>query len=143
QATRDAGGRTVLYIPTFRRGQHIPYTKVAQAIAEEDASTLVLLPHPIDKSPLPEGGHTIIGTDFGVLDWLAVADVVITDYSAVTYEAALRNIPLVFWPYDMDHYLQARGLAVDYASEVPGPIVESAQEAVETALRIGAPDYRQ
>lgn len=141
--SREAGGRTVLYIPTFRRGKHIPYTNVAQAFAEEDASTLVLLPHPIDKSPLPNGERTIIGTDFGVLDWLAVADVVITDYSAVTYEAALRNIPLVFWPYDMAHYLQARGLAVDYASEVPGPIVESAAEAVGTALTIESPDYRE
>lgn len=142
QASREAGGRTVLYIPTFRRGQYVPYTKVATAFAEEDASTLVLLPHPIDKSPLPEGGRTIIGTAFGVLDWLAVADVVITDYSAVTYEAALRNIPLVFWPYDMGDYLEARGLAVDYTSEVPGPIAESAAEAVQTALSIGAPDYR-
>ena len=97
----------------------------------------------MNKSPCLIGGCTIIGTDFGVLDWLAVADVVITDYSAVTYEAALRNIPLVFWPYDMAHYLQARGLAVDYASEVPGPIVESAAEAVGTALTIESPDYRE
>ena len=142
RSSRAAGGRTVLYIPTFRRGQHIPYTKVAEAFAQEDASTLVLLPHPIDQSPLPDGGRTIIGTDFSVLDWLAVADVVITDYSAVTYEAALRNIPLVFWPYDMARYIQARGLAVDYSSEVPGPITESAAEAVHTALSIGTPDYR-
>lgn len=138
---REAGGRTVLYIPTFRRGKQIPYTQVAAAFSDE-SSTLVLLPHPIDKSPLPEGGRTIIGTDFGVLDWLAVADVVITDYSAVTYEAALRDIPLVFWPYDMDEYIEARGLAVDYEAEVPGPIVSSATEAVETALSIGTPDYR-
>lgn len=142
RSSREAGGRTVLYIPTFRRGQHVPYTQVATAFAEEDASTLVLLPHPIDRSPLPEGGRTIIGTAFGVLDWLAVADVVITDYSAVTYEAALRDIPLVFWPYDMDEYLEARGLAVDYAAEVPGPITATATDAVQTALTIGAPDYR-
>ena len=142
QRSQEAGGRIVLYIPTFRRGRQVPYTKVATAFADEDASTLVLLPHPIDKSPVPEGGRTIIGTEFGVLDWLAVADVVITDYSAVTYEAALRDIPLVFWPYDMDEYVEARGLAVDYASEVPGPIVDSAAEAVQAALSTGPPDYR-
>ena len=141
--TVQAGGRTVLYIPTFRRGKHIPYTQVASAFDDDDAAnTLVLLPHPIDKSPLPEGGPTIIGTDFGVLDWLAVADAVITDYSAVTYEAALRDIPLVFWPYDIEDYTDARGLALDYSSEVPGPIVGSATEAVEVALSIGEPDFR-
>jgi CDP-glycerol glycerophosphotransferase (TagB/SpsB family) len=138
------GGRTVVYIPTFRRGKHIPYTQVAAAFAEHDAAnTLVLLPHPIDKSPLPDGGRTIIGTDVGVLDWLAVADAVITDYSAVTYEATLRNIPLVFWPYDIGDYTEDRGLAVDYEAEVPGPIVGSATEAVRTALSIGPPDYRR
>ncbi|NLS10940.1 CDP-glycerol glycerophosphotransferase family protein [Nesterenkonia sp. MY13] len=148
--TKKEGGRIVLYIPTFRRGQHIPYTKLAAAFADHDgetnddgANTLVLLPHPIDKSPLPEGGGTIIGTDFGVLDWLAVADVVITDYSAVTYEATLREIPTVFWPYDMNHYTKARGLAVDYEAEVPGPIVSSATEAVEAALGADRPDYRE
>ncbi|TLP96081.1 CDP-glycerol glycerophosphotransferase family protein [Nesterenkonia salmonea] len=142
--TAESGGRIVLYIPTFRRGKHIPYTQVAAAFAEYDAAnTLVLLPHPIDKSPLPNGGRTIIGTDVGVLAWLAVADVVITDYSAVTYEATLRNIPLVFWPYDIADYTEARGLAVDYEAEVPGPIVHSAAEAVETALSIGPPDYRE
>lgn len=138
----EAGGKTVLYIPTFRRGKHIPYTQVAAAFADDDANSLVLLPHPIDKSPLPEGGPTIIGTEVGVLDWLSVADAVITDYSAVTYEATLRDIPLVFWPYDIDDYIKARGLAVDYAAETPGPIVGSATEAVETALSIEAPDYR-
>ncbi len=142
--TVEAGGRTVLYIPTFRRGKHIPYTQVASAFADDDAAnTLVLLPHPIDKSPLPEGGPTILGTDFGVLDWLSVADAVITDYSAVTYEATLRNIPLVFWPYDIEDYTEARGLALDYASEVPGPIVDSAAQAVDVALSIPEPDYRR
>lgn len=141
--TAEAGGRTVLYVPTFRRGKYIPYTQVAAAFADNDAAhTLVLLPHPQDKSPVPEGESTLIGTDFGVLDWLSVADAVITDYSAVTYEATLRDIPLVFWPYDIEDYTEARGLAVDYAAEVPGPIVGSATEAVETALSIGEPDYR-
>lgn len=141
----DQRGRTVLYIPTYRRGKHIPYTQLAAAFADHDdaPNTLVLLPHPQDKSPLPEGGNTIIGSEFGVLDWLSVADAVITDYSAVTYEAALRDVPLVFWPYDIKDYTKARGLAVDYEAEVPGPIVTSATEAVETALRLRNPDYRE
>ncbi|WP_044495925.1 CDP-glycerol glycerophosphotransferase family protein [Nesterenkonia massiliensis] len=138
QKAQEDGGQIILYVPTFRRGKQIPYTQLAAAFADEPG-TLVLLPHPQDKSPLPEAGNTLIGTGtgVGVLDWLAVADVVITDYSAVTYEASLRNIPMVFWPYDMEDYQDARGLAVDYQAEVPGPIVSSATEAVEQALRLG------
>lgn len=143
QKTKAQGGRILLYVPTFRRDRQIPYTKLATAVADDGASTLVLLPHPMDGSALPEGERTIIGTAFGVLDWLAAADVVITDYSAVTYEATLRDIPLVFWPYDMDDYVEDRGLAVDYTNEVPGPVTGSATEAVQAALSIGAPDYRE
>lgn len=141
QQTRKAGGKVVLYIPTFRRGRHIPYTQVAAAFDDPD-STLVLLPHPVDKSPLPEGNRTVIGSGVAVLDWLSVADAVITDYSAVTYEATLRNIPLVFWPYDRAEYEQARGLAMDYEAEMPGPIVDSASAAVEQAMTRENPDYR-
>ncbi|TLP75542.1 CDP-glycerol glycerophosphotransferase family protein [Nesterenkonia sphaerica] len=139
------GARVVLYTPTFRRGKNVPYTEIAAAFSEHDdaAHSLVLLPHPFDKSPIPSGGRTIIGTDTGVLDWLTVADAVITDYSAVTYEATLRDIPLVFWPYDIADYTQARGLAVDYHTEVPGPVVSSAAEAVRTALTSEEPDYRR
>lgn len=166
----EAGGRTVLYVPTFRRGKVIPYTQVASAFhrysAEQQESgphlqqakaadgegvtsmpslgndTLVLLPHPQDRSPLPEGPETMVGSKINVLDWLFVADALITDYSAVTYEASLRDIPMVFWPYDLEDYEGARGLALDYYAEVPGPVVTSATEAVEQAMSLGSPDYR-
>lgn len=84
----------------------------------------------------------IVGDSFGPLDWLSVADVVITDYSAITYEAALHDVPLVFWPYDLDLYEEARGLALDYAQEMPGPIVTSAEEAVDQAISASSPDFR-
>ncbi|GAA1808279.1 CDP-glycerol glycerophosphotransferase family protein [Nesterenkonia flava] len=137
-----AQGKTVLYIPTFRRGRLIPYTKLAAGF-DPAQGNLVLLPHPFDKSPVPEGPGVIIGNGISVLDWLAVADAVITDYSAVTYEATLRDIPLVFWPYDMHEYIDARGLALDYEAEVPGPIVSSAAEAISEALKPRTPDYRR
>lgn len=136
------GRKVVLYAPTFRRGRHIPYTQLATATRDPEA-TLVLVPHPLDKSSLPEGDHVVIGRSFGVLDWLSIADALITDYSAVAYEATLRDIPLVFWPYDMDEYIGARGLAIDYDAEAPGHVVETAAEAMETALTFETPDYTE
>lgn len=138
---RLAEGKTVVYVPTFRRGQQVSYQELAAAF-DGERGHLVMLPHPADRTPVPETNGVIVGTSgFGVLDWLSIADVVITDYSAITYEAALRDVPLVFWPYDMDYYLKARGLALDYAAEVPGPIAESAAEAVALALELEHTDF--
>lgn len=134
-------GKVVLYAPTFRRGHQVHYQQLSEAFPHGE-NHLVVLPHPSDKSAIPEDTPMILGDAFGPLDWLSVADVVITDYSAITYEAALHDVPLVFWPYDLDLYEESRGLAVDYAKEMPGPIVTSAYEAAAQAISASSPDYR-
>ena len=37
---------------------------------------------------------------------LFVADYVISDYSCIVYEAAVRDIPLYFYNYDMEEYIK-------------------------------------
>ncbi len=136
-----AEGKVVLYAPTFRRGHQVHYHQLCEAFPHGE-NHLVVLPHPSDRSALPQEAPMIIGDSFGPLDWLSVADVVITDYSAITYEAVLHDIPLVFWPYDLDLYEEARGLALDYAAEMPGPVVTSAERAVSEAISASEVDYR-
>lgn len=139
-----AEGRTVLYVPTFRRGRQIPYGRLTESF-DASQGNLVLIPHPFDRTEVEDDPGVVIDQSFSVLEWLSAADAVITDYSAVAYEAALRDVPLIFWPYDIEDYIRSRGLAVDYRAEVPGPVVESAQEAAETAQRIAEehPDFRR
>ncbi|WP_156837201.1 CDP-glycerol glycerophosphotransferase family protein [Nesterenkonia alba] len=140
-----ATGRTVLYTPTSRRGRGIPYQRLAAAFAQQadDADTLVIIPHPQDKTELPADNGTLIGTEFNVLDWLTVADVVITDYSAVTYEAALLDIPTVYWAYDLEEFRASRGLPMEnYEEAVPGPVVKTSKEAVAQCLPPVECDYR-
>ena len=60
------------------------------------------------------------------MDMLSVCDVVITDYSAVTYEAALKGRPLVFYAFDIGEYIAGRDFYLDYKTEMPGPVQESA-----------------
>lgn len=139
-----AGGRIVLYAPTSRRQGGIPYGEVAEAFrarAGED-DRLVLLRHPHDQSRVPGGEQAVDGSGVSVLDWLAVADVVITDYSSIVYETALRDIPTVFFAYDLDDFRSGRGIPLDYETEVPGPIVSTAEEAVDRALTTEELDYR-
>lgn len=139
-----ADGRIVLYAPTSRRQGGIPYGQVAEAFrarAGED-DRLVLLRHPHDRSRVPGGEQAVDGSGVSVLDWLAVADVVITDYSSIVYETALRDIPTIFFAYDLDEFRSGRGIPLDYETEVPGPIVSTAEEAVGRALTTPELDYR-
>lgn len=135
-------GRTVLYVPTFRRGKQIPYSRLVDSF-DSAQGNLVLVPHPFDRTEVESRDGVVVDRSFSVLDWLSAADAVITDYSAVTYEAALRNVSLIFWPYDIEDYIRSRGLAVDYRAEVPGPVTESAEEAAAAAQRLAAeePDF--
>ena len=62
---------------------------------------------------------------------LSVADYVISDYSCVVYEAAIKNIALYFYNFDMDIYLNNRGLAIDYYKELPGVISDDPKKIME------------
>ncbi|WP_344719053.1 CDP-glycerol glycerophosphotransferase family protein [Nesterenkonia halobia] len=137
-------GRIVLYAPTSRRLGGVPYGQLSEAFREQadEQDTLVLLRHPLDRSRVPGGEQTVDGGGIGVLDWLAAADVVITDYSSIVYETALRDIPTIFFAYDLEEFRAGRGFPLDYEAEVPGPIETTAEKAVRRALTTERLDYR-
>ncbi len=135
-----AEGRTVLYTPTSRLKRGLPYEELAEQFRGTDTN-LVIIPHPVDKTPVPDDGSTVSGAEFGIMDWLSVADVIISDYSAVVYEAALKDIPTIFWAYDLEEFRNTRGFPLDYEAESPGPIVATAEEAANTAMRLKHLDY--
>ena len=67
------------------------------------------------------------------MELLSVADVVITDYSAMMFDASLMEIPMVFYcpdydSYDCDFYL-------DFERDVPGEIIKSPSELLEAIRR--------
>jgi CDP-ribitol ribitolphosphotransferase len=55
-----------------------------------------------------------------ILDLLPLCDVVITDYSAVAFEACVLDLPVFFWVYDIDDYQREHGLNIDLLREAPG-----------------------
>ena len=69
---------------------------------------------------------------FSTFDMLFVADFVISDYSCVIYEAALLDIPLFFYAFDLPKYLENRGLAIDYQKELPGIISKDISEILKS-----------
>ena len=133
------GKKVLLYAPTFRKGRNIA-EEVERLIRAVDYSRydLIVKLHPLDAARI-ECGKAIVDRRFSTMDMLSVCDVVITDYSAVTYEAALKGRPLVFYAFDIDDYIEGRDFYLDYNSEMPGPVRTSAAEVMEV---IDAEDWQ-
>ena len=95
-----------------------------------DKYNFVVKLHPLSKVILKE--DIIQAKEFSSFDMLFVADYVISDYSCIIYEAAVLNIPLYFYNFDMNLYLKERGLAIDYYKELPGVISKNPEEIFES-----------
>ncbi len=66
---------------------------------------------------------------------IAIADIVISDYSSLLWDAALIKKPIVSFAYDYDNYASTRGLYFDMRSEFPGGVVENEQQLIERILK--------
>ena len=124
--------KNIVYVPTFRKGEG---EDEAFAAAVEDMTSaldldrynLIIKAHPL------AGFHTddprvLCDHAFSSMEMLCAADIVVTDYSCILYEAAVLKKPMYFYAYDLDHYLSTRDIYIDYRSVMPGPICESAEE---------------
>ncbi len=114
--------KNVLYCPTFRKDERdfeAYLENLVNAINKEKYNLIVKL-HPLSKVKLK--GDTVTAEEFSSFQMLFAADYVISDYSCIVYEAAVRKIPLFFYNPDMSLYTESRGLAIDYEKELPGVI---------------------
>lgn len=114
--------KVILYCPTFRKNEVQMQTAVDGLIDNlPDGYSLVVKLHPLSKVDL---GSEKVSTaeDFTSFDMLFAADYVISDYSCIIYEAGILGLPLCFYAFDLDAYIQNRGLAIDYEKEMPGVI---------------------
>ena len=55
-------------------------------------------------------------------DLLFVADLIITDYSSLISEASLMNIPMIFYVFDLEKYINDRDFYFDFKEYIPGKI---------------------
>lgn len=117
--------KNIIYCPTFRKDESELDEAIKKLIDCVDTKkyNLVIKLHPLSKIKLSNAKKgIIIDTKYPTFDMLAIADYVISDYSCVIYEAAIKNIPLYFYNFDMNLYTNSRGLAIDYNNELPGVI---------------------
>jgi len=114
----DRSRRKVLYAPTFRRNRPEHYQEVIARFAS-DSYTLIVKPHPLVAADI-SGANVVNAGGVDILDILPLSDVVITDYSAVAFEAAVLDKPLYFYVFDIDDYMREHGLNVDVLAEMDG-----------------------
>jgi len=132
----DSARRTVLYAPTFRRNHPDHYREVIERFSDE-RYTVIVKPHPLVTADVA-GDNVVNACGVNILDLLPLSDVVITDYSAVAFEACVLDKPLFFYVFDIDDYSNEHGLNIDLFAEMDGAV---SRDLDEIAARIEAADY--
>ena len=79
--------------------------------AAADEFVLAIKTHPnVDPAVQPTAGFDVVGRpDENLNDWLAAADVLLTDYSSSIFEWALLRRPLVLLVDDLEAYVAGPG----------------------------------
>ncbi|MGI6264728.1 MAG: CDP-glycerol glycerophosphotransferase family protein [Acutalibacteraceae bacterium] len=140
------GKKVILYAPTFRGSvgkAMAPSNLNQEAFCERFADRYVLLckhhPSVRRRPPIRPGCENTV---FDVTDSLSieelmcVADALITDYSSVVFEYSLFGRPILIYAYDIAQYTDWRGFYYDFESFVPGPILRSNRQLLESIARL-------
>lgn len=135
--------KLLLFAPTFRgNGKHEGYyplerfdpVKVYEELNGEYAIILKHHPYVKNKHIIPEKYQKVIldlSEEEELNDLLFVTDLLVTDYSSVIFEAALLDIPMILYAFDLEEYLAERGFYYEYEYLLPGKKVTGIDELVQ------------
>lgn len=121
------GRRVVVFAPTFRgrgRGKYagpgLDAPRLRAALGPDHA--IVLKTHPnFDPRATPTAGYDVVADPVSSMnDWLALTDILITDYSSSIFEYAILRRPLILLVPDLAEYERDPGLYLDYRTEMIG-----------------------
>ncbi|QFK72891.1 CDP-glycerol glycerophosphotransferase family protein [Pradoshia sp. D12] len=133
--------KVILYAPTYRDNElnefqlELDLKKLYDEL--HDDYVVMLRLHPAIKN-IPD--YTKIYPDFvlnyskpeyDINELLVVADVLITDYSSISFEFSLLKKPMIFFAYDLVEYTKDRGLWEQYEKMVPGPVVNNTEAIID------------
>lgn len=128
------GKKLVLYAPTFRRGQILKPDELVNAFEPYADTVLIIKRHPNQRLSLPEGKTVYTCDEVPTSCVLSVCDCVISDYSAISIEAAVLNKPLYFYLFDYEEYLRDNGLNVVLSDELPDCVFCEAAPLAECVI---------
>ncbi|MBQ4252959.1 MAG: CDP-glycerol glycerophosphotransferase family protein [Erysipelotrichaceae bacterium] len=123
--------KNILYVPTFRKDETEFISQLQKLIEQVDYSkyNLIVKLHPVSKAEVHDD-RVITDRRFSSQQFAAVADYVITDYSAIVYEMALMDVPMYFWCFDKEEYVNNRDFYSSY-EDLPGAKCTTVEELLE------------
>ena len=141
--------KVILYAPTWRDNQHklgVGYTFDIgfdlNNLREKFGDEYVILArlHYLVASKLKteeyEGFVFNVSSYNNINDLYIISDILITDYSSVFFDYANLKRPILFYMYDLDEYKNnTRDFYIDL-EELPGPIIKSEEEIIESINNI-------
>lgn len=122
----ESGKTNIVYVPTFREredGVSKLETFILQLAASLSAekSNLLVGAHPFSSNNdiTADCSHIVYANQTRGIDLIKHADYVITDYSAIAFEAALLGKKVLFYVPDIDVYRASPGLNIDVEEVFP------------------------
>ena len=147
---RDKG--LVLYAPTFRvdssfAAYNIDFKRLRANLFKRFHKEYVILVHLHPNVANVEGGidydgHTIINSTFypDTQELIAVASVLIGDYSSINYDFSLKYQPVFRYTADLEQYRNDRDLYFSF-DEYPYPYAQNNDELEELILNFDEKQY--
>lgn len=126
--------KVVVYAPTFRKGQEDMSEAIQELIWSFDFYRyhLIIKEHPLSEIHVDDK-RVIWDKEYGTNEMILIADYVITDYSAIAFEAAVARKPILFYAMDYDVYMKKRDFYCEYEQMIPGILLRSGH-AVHMAM---------
>lgn len=136
--------KVILYAPTFRgevatcvSPDVLDVKKFADNLS--DVYILIFKHHQSVKvvPPIPEEYENSFAFDMtrgkgmNINELMTVADICISDYSSLVFEYSLFERPMIFYTYDIEEYIDERGLYYDFDEITPGPMFKENDEIID------------
>ncbi len=142
--------KTILYAPTWRddeyygRGEYKFALKLDLRMLKKELGpeyivllrTHYFIADSLDTTGLEDFAVNVSNYD-DISELYLISDMLITDYSSVFFDYANLKRPILFYTYDLDKYRNMlRGFYMDIETEVPGPLLYTNEEVVDTIKNI-------
>ena len=142
--------KIILYAPTWRDDEfydtgYIKFTlkleldKLKEAISDEYivlVRTHYFISNNLDLTPY-EGFAFDVSSYNDIAELYLISDMLITDYSSVFFDFANLKRPILYYTYDLDKYEgMLRGFYIDIHEEVPGPLLFTTEEVIDSIKNI-------
>ena len=127
--------KNVLYVPTFRRNAAIEMESLVEAF-DFETFNLIIKKHFLDKADysFARAKGAIVDDEFSSLEWFTLADKVVTDYSAISLEAAASGKELIIYQPDASDYEEDNGLNMYFEKEAISPYFAKDEKGILDAL---------